>query len=142
MIKQSETTLTTSQGTLTRSIFAILKATISAHIFLVICFALLALVYTYTKMPNSYLTPCVYGISAMSLIIAGFMAARRVKSMGYLHGALTGLICSIIRILLGYAVFKSYVPTDGIAKTIISAVVISAIGGIAGVNSAGKTKRK
>ena len=142
MIKQSETTLTTSQGALTRSIFAILKATILAHIFLVICFALLALVYTYTKMPNSYLTPCVYGISAISLIIAGFLAARKVRCMGYLHGAATGLVCSIIRILSGFAVFKSYVPSDSMAKTIVSAVVISAIGGIAGINSAVKTKRK
>lgn len=142
MIKQSETTLTTSQGTLIRSIFAILKATILAHIFLVVCFAVLALVYTYTKMPNAYLSPCVYSISAISLLLAGFLSARRIKTMGYLHGAAAGFVCSIIRVLSGYAVFKSYVPSEGIAKTVISAVVISAIGGIVGVNSAGKAKRK
>ena len=62
--------------------------------------------------------------------------------MGYLHGAAAGLMCSIIRILAGYAIFKSYVPSDSIAKTIISAVVISAVGGIAGVNSAKNHKQK
>ena len=142
MIKQTETKLMAPTLAPARSIFAILKATLVAHIFLVICFAVLALVYTYTRMPGSYLTPCVYAVSATSLLIAGFVAARKVKSMGYLHGAATGLICSIIRILSGYAVFKSYVPSDSIAKTIISAVVISAVGGIAGVNSAKRIKRK
>lgn len=142
MIKQSETKLTTQAAFPVRSISAVLKATLTAHIFLIISFALLALVYTYTKMPNGFLDPCVYAISAMSLLIAGFMAARKIKTMGYLHGAAAGLVCSIIRILAGFAVFKSYVPSQGIAKTIISAVVISAVGGIAGVNSAKNRKRK
>ena len=142
MIKQSETKLTAQALSPARSILAILKATVGAHIFLIICFATLALVYTYTNMPNAYLDPCVYAISAISLVFAGFMAARKIKTMGYLHGAAAGLMCSIIRILAGYASFKSYVPSDSIAKTIISAVVISAVGGIAGVNSAKNHKQK
>ena len=142
MIKQSETKLTVAAITPVRSITAVVKATVAAHIFLIICFALLALVYTYSGMPNAYLTPCVHAISVISLLLAGFIAAKKVKFMGYIHGGAAGLVCAVVRILAGYIVFKSYVPSDSIAKTVITAIVISAVGGVAGVNFAKNKKRK
>ena len=142
MIKQSENKLTMSTASPVKSIVAVLKATVEAHIFLIICFAVLALIYTYSNMPDAYLTPCVYTITAVSLILAGFEAARKAQVMGYLHGALAGFVCVLARILVSVAVFKSYVPSGSIGGALLLGIVISAAGGIAGVNSGKKRKRK
>ncbi len=142
MIKQSESKVSINTAAPIRSIVAILKATLKAYIFLIICFALLAVVYTYSKMPSSYLTPAINIISALSLILAGFDSSRKVRVMGYLHGAGAGFLCSLIRIIIGLLVFGSYVPTDGIGKSLILGTLISAVGGIAGVNFGKNKKRK
>ncbi len=143
MIKQSENKAAISVAAPMRSIKAIAGAAIKAYIFLVICFAVLAVVYTYSKMPNRYLTPSINAISAMSLLMAGFEASRKAKVMGYLHGAAAGFVCSLVRILAGLMIFKSYVPTDSVGKVMLLGILISAAGGIAGVNfGKNNTKRK
>ena len=142
MIKQSENKLTISTIAPARSIVSIVKASVKAYIFLIICFGVLAAVYTYSNMPNSYLAPAINAISVLSLVLAGFEASRKVRVMGYLHGALAGLFFTWVRILAGLAVFKSYVPSEGIGKTFITGILIAAVGGILGVNFGKNNKRK
>ena len=140
MIKQTENRANISVIAPARSLLAVAKGTIEAYIFLIVCFFALAIIYTYTKMPDSWLNPTIKAISALSLLLAGFESSRRVKRMGYLHGALSGLVCSLVRIFLGIAIYKSYVPTDSPLKTILTAVLISTLGGIAGINCFARKK--
>ena len=142
MIKQSENPANISAASLVRSLASVVRASLEAYIFLIICFAVLALLYTYTKMPEKWLGPSISVLSAFSVILAGFEASRRTGKMGYLHGAASGFLCALMRILLGLAIYKSYVPTDGIGKALIPAILLGALGGMAGVNLTRKNKVK
>lgn len=142
MIKQGENRGTNANFDFSKSVISILRSVVFAYIFLIICFALLALVYTYTDMPEDSLSPWVNAISALSLIAGGFSASRRVTSLGYLHGALSGLMCSLIRVVSGIAVFGRYISDTGIVPTLLLGTFIAALGGIAGVNASGCKRKK
>lgn len=144
MIKQSETKSSPLPHP-AKSLAATLKATLGAYILLVVCFAVFALAYTYTGMPDKWLDPGIDIICALALFVSGFTASKAVSFMGYLHGALAGLWFSLIRILVSIAVFDGYVGSESIAKVILSGVIIAALGGIAGINfgkSNGKKRKK
>ncbi len=124
------------------SIKSVITGVIIAYIFLVPAFIILALVYTYTPMPDSYLKPAVTVISILSIFLSGFTASAKVKSKGWLHGTASGLIYGLIRIGAGLMVFGKYVPSASIAKTLLVTIAIAALGGIAGVNIKSQKKRK
>lgn len=141
MIKQSEPKTPATTNTPAKSLLATIGATFTAYILLVVCFALLALVYTYTAMPDKWLEPAIDILCAVALFVSGFVASRKVCVMGYLHGAIAGLWFTLIRILVSVAVFDGYVGSESIVKVILTSVVIAALGGIFGVNF-GKTNKK
>lgn len=142
MIKQSEKQVTSSVNSPIKSIVSALKATFASYILLIICFLVLALVYTYTPMPHKYLTPGINIICTIALFFAGFLSSRKTGVMGYLHGAIAGFMFTSVRILLSLAVFDGYVYSDSVAKIMLWGVLISALGGIFGVNFGKNTKRK
>lgn len=143
MIKSGERSLETSGVSYTASIISIAKAVAISYIFLIAAFAVLALVYTYTSMPQGYLEPAVDALSAMSLVGAGFLASRSIRSFGWLHGALAGIISTSVRLLMSLAVFDGYVPTESPIMLMAIGVICSALGGILGVNLFnGRNKRR
>ncbi len=144
MIKTRDRSLETGGFAFTASMISVTKAVIVSYIFLIAAFAVLALVYTYTSMPQAYLEPAVDAISAVSLVGAGFLASRSIRSFGWLHGALAGIISTLIRLLLSLAVFDGYVPTESPVMLMAIGVICSALGGIMGVNlfRGGNKRRK
>ncbi len=135
--KQSESVLS-----FTNTLGSVAKGVVVSYIFLVLAFAALALVYTYTDMSDKFLTPAVYIISAISLFGAGFVSSAKAKVHGWLHGALAGVMYALARLGLGVAVFKSYVPSAGILETLLVSVVLAVLGGIFGVNVHRKAPHK
>lgn len=144
MIKTGDRSLETSGFVPVASLISVTKAVVVSYIFLIAAFAVLALVYTYTSMPQRYLEPAVDAISAVSLVGAGFLASRSIRSFGWLHGALAGIISTVIRLLLSLAVFDGYVPTESPVMLMAIGVICSTLGGILGVNlfRGGNKRRK
>lgn len=134
MIKHGERNPESGENNPAKSLASIFKAVIVSHIFLITAFTVLALVYTYTQMPESMLEPAIKVLTAIALLLSGFMASRSISSLGWLHGAAAGLICTLIRVILGLIVFKSYVPSYGVGKMLFAGILCAAIGGILGVN--------
>ena len=117
------------------------KGVVSAYIFLVIAFLVLSLVYTYTPMPDKYLSPAVSILGFVGIFVAGFVAAAKAGNRGWLHGAVTGILFALVRIAAGYAVFGHYVPSRGIFVPLLITTFLAIIGGIVGVNKK-STKKK
>jgi len=134
MIKHSEKSIEPRQFSVARSAVAILKAVLSSYIFLIVAFTVLALVYTYSNMSEGMLKNVTNALSVISLVIAGFLSSRTISSFGWLHGALAGLISTLIRILMGLVVFKSYVHSDGVFKVLLIGILCAMVGGVLGVN--------
>ncbi len=123
------------------SIKSVIKGVVFSYIILIPAFIVLAAVYTYTPMPDSYLKPAIIVISILSIFLSGFMSSVRVRSKGWLHGIIAGLLYAIVRLITGLAVFGSYVPNQSVALTFIVTMLIAAAGGIAGVNFGSKSQR-
>ena len=124
------------------SIKSVVTGVILSYIFLVTVFVVMALVYTYTPMPDSYLKPAVTIVGIMSIFLSGFISSGKAMSKGWLHGSLSGLLHALVRIIAGMMTFGKYVPSASIVQTLAVTVAIAALGGIAGVNvSANRRKR-
>ena len=137
MIKTESKDLQPGGANFGRFLVTVFKGTLAAYVLLIICFALLAAVYTYTPIPDSYIKPAVNILTIASLVFGGCVSGKNVFGFGWLHGAATGFVYTIIRIALGYAVFGSYVPSSGIMPIIAVGVLAATVGGILGINLSG-----
>lgn len=136
MIKRDETAK--SSFPFVTLISAVLKGTVGAYIFLIIAFGILSAVYTYTSLADSMVSPIVTAITVTSLVFGGIISSKNARGFGWLHGSLTGILYTLIRVISGFAVFKSYVPDTSIGMMFLTGIILSAFGGIIGIN----TKKK
>ena len=125
-----------------KSAKAVVQGVVTSYVFLVAAFVVLAGMYTYTAMPDKYLSPAVNILSAISIFTSGYIAAGKMRSHGWLHGAMAGLVFALVRIAAGLAIFKSYVPTTDIWVFPLLSVIISIAGGICAVNMHIKTPKQ
>ena len=88
----------------------ILKSVGIGYGFSLICFLVLALLVTYTRLSEGIVPMVTQGIIIMGLTISGAGAAMRAKSRGWLYG----IICGII--FIGIVVIVSWVA-DGFTLT-------------------------
>ncbi len=134
MIKYESKELTIGNSRIAGSLISVIKGTLAAYIFLVVSFGILAVVYTYTSMPDSVTDPAINVLTIVSLVLGGAFSSKTAWGFGWLHGALTGLMYTVIRIIIGYAVFKNYVPDSGMLSLFAVGMLSAAIGGIIGIN--------
>ena len=134
MIKHEYAELSAARLNLLKSTVSVLKGNVFGYIFLVICFALLAVVYTYTSFPAGLLAPFTKGITALSIIICAIISARNINGFGWLHGAAAGFVYTVIR-LIAAAVSTSGFEFDKTALAmLLFGLLLGAIGGIIGIN--------
>ena len=77
-----------------------------------------------------------------SAFAAGVFCGIKKKKTGYLYGALTGLVYSLILLIVSFAVNENFAFNLMTVLTIILAIFTSALGGIIGINIRVKKKRK
>ncbi|MEN1987874.1 TIGR04086 family membrane protein [Paenibacillus hubeiensis] len=86
-----------------------------------------------TDMQEQDLSRYTYIVHAVSLLIGGFLAGKRSGEKGWYHGGITGIIYGVIVLLIGFLALDAVINwKDGLQ--LASAFVISALGGIFGVN--------
>ena len=134
MIKHEYAELPSVKLNLINSIVAVIKGTIFSYIFLVLCFAVLAVVYTYTAFPAGMLGPFTQGITAVSIILCGILSARSISGFGWLHGAAAGLVYSAIRLVAGAAAMNGFDIDKGTLSMLLIGLFLGAAGGIIGIN--------
>lgn len=134
MIRCESTTREDRLWGISGTVKAVVKGVIVAYIFLVFAFVTLSLIYTYTPMPDKYLSPAVSAIGFGGIFIAGFISGAKAGNRGWLHGGICGILYALVRIVMGYAVFKHYVPSEGIFLNIMITTAVALFGGIVGVN--------
>ncbi len=134
MIKYESRDLPAESSGIIRSLAAMLKGTLAAYIFLIVSFGIMAVVYTYTSMPDAVTEPAINVLTIVSLVLGGVFSSKSASCFGWLHGAITGFVYTVIRIIIGYAVFKNYVPDSGMLALFAVGILSSAVGGIIGIN--------
>ena len=112
----------------------ILKSVGIGYGFSLICFLLLAVLVTFTRLSEGIVPMVTQGIIIVGLTVSGAGAAMRAKSRGWLYG----IICGIL--FIGIIVLVSWIAVDGftfdkyILSKVLLGIVVGAIGGMIGIN--------
>ena len=134
MIKHEYAELPAVRLNVAKSMISVIKGTALGYIFLVIAFAILAVIYTYTAFPAGMLSPFTQGITALSIILCGILSARNVHGFGWLHGMAAGLVYSVIRLAVGALAVNGFRFDKNVLSMLLLGLLLGAAGGIIGIN--------
>ncbi len=94
---------------------------------------IVSLLLQFTNLSESKMPIITYVVNAISLLTGGFITGYKAKERGWIYGGITGILYTIILLLVAFLAFDIVLTTKTLL-TMISAFGISAIGGIFGVN--------
>ncbi len=96
-----------------------------------------ALLLSFTQLRESSLPYFTYGINIVGLLLGGIITGRRCGGRGWYYGGLTGLAYFSLVLLIGFLGFDA--PMRFVTLFYLAgAFLISAVGGVIGVNLASR----
>lgn len=119
----------------------IIKSVFISYGLSIFLLALFAVILTYTSVPESYISNVVFIISIVSILYAGKIATKKVKSRGWLIGSITGIVYMLILYLLSLIFTKRPVFDMHVLFIFAMGFLAGAIGGIFGINLRKQEKR-
>jgi putative membrane protein (TIGR04086 family) len=93
------------------------------------------------KFPQEYLNYLMLGILGIGGLVGGYISARLNNSSGLIIGLITGLLLYLIILIAGLATSFGTVTIFTLYKLLVLAV-LSAVGGVLGVNKKDKIRIK
>ncbi len=120
----------------------LLKGLLASYIITIPAFMIFALILTNLDFPNRLVTPAVVVITVISVITAGAVSTKGVRSKGWLNGSIVGLIYMLVLYLFGSISCKNFTVDRYVITMAIIGILAGAIGGIMSVNSPNDKKFK
>jgi putative membrane protein (TIGR04086 family) len=93
-----------------------------------------ALLITYSSLTGQNLPLVVTITSLLSVIVAGFDAAKGAKNRGWIWGIIAGIIYAIILVSLGIWINKGFVIDSRTITLVILCIAGGGLGGVMGIN--------
>jgi len=112
----------------------ILKGVILSLIFTLIFLFVFSIILTYTNISESFITPVIIVITAISIFIGSSIGNIKMKKNGLLNGALIGGIYLLSIYLLSGLISQNFSLTTQSIIIIIAGMICGMFGGIIGVN--------
>ena len=112
----------------------ILKGVIISIIFTLIFLFIFSIILTYTTISESFITPTIIVITAISIFIGSSIGNLKMKKNGMLNGALIGGIYLLSIYLLSGIINQNFSLSTQSIIIIISGMICGMFGGIIGVN--------
>lgn len=123
-----------SSDTLVSKLISMGLGVVKGYIISLVLLFILACIVTYTSFPESYVNGIISVITVIGILFASISVAKKYRTLGWLHGAITGVLYSMIL----YVLSASFLSFTGVQKGVLSFLVIGvvcgALGGIVGVN--------
>ncbi len=126
----------------TRQMKAVIKGAVFAIIISVLLFMFLALVMLYTPLPQEAATAIAAAISLLCVFVGAYLCAKASGEKGWLWGSVCGLIYYIILYISALSAVKEF---NFSLKTFIMTIIgmlAGMLGGIWGINSKAKKRRR
>jgi putative membrane protein (TIGR04086 family) len=120
----------------------LLKGLIASYIITIPAFLLFALILSNVDFPQRLVTPVVVIITVISVLTAGAVSTRGVRSRGWLNGSIVGLVYMLILYLFSSIVYKNFAVDRNVLTMTIIGVLSGAIGGIVSINTKKSPKYK
>ena len=112
----------------------ILKGVIISIIFTLIFLFIFSIILTYTNISESFISPVIIIITAISIFIGSSIGNIKMKKNGMLNGAMVGGIYLLSIYLLSGLIHQNFSLTTPSIIIIISGMICGMFGGIIGVN--------
>lgn len=119
---------------ISKSFFNIIKGVIISIVFTLIFLFVFSLILTYTSISESFITPVIIVVTAISIFIGSSIGNIKMNKNGLLNGALIGgIYLSSIYILSGI-INQNFSLNSQSIIIIIAGMICGMLGGIIGVN--------
>lgn len=112
----------------------LLSGIVNAFVWLCVGAVLTSLIVSMTDMKEQMLTTAAFLIHGVASLFGGFSSGKRSGNKGWYHGAILGLLYTLIVVLVGFLGFDAGLGKDTAALLLI-AIPAGAIGGMFGVNA-------
>lgn len=116
------------------NIVTIIKGILVSYLFTLPMFAVFAYFLTFVDFPQKYLSTAVIITTLLSIVIAGWISTRNVRSKGWLNGGIVGIIYMLILYLLSSIVYREFTLNSHVLILLAIGVLTGSIGGILGIN--------
>lgn len=120
----------------------LLKGLLASYIVTIPAFLLFALILANLDFPQRLITPVVVVITVISVLTAGAVSTRGVRSKGWLNGSIVGLVYMLILYLFSSIVYKNFALDRNVLTMAVIGVLSGAIGGIVSINTKKSPKYK
>jgi putative membrane protein (TIGR04086 family) len=118
----------------------ILKGILVSYIITIPVFIIFAFILSCTDFPTKYVNAVVIIVTIASIVVAGAVSTRKVKSKGWLNGGIVGFLYILILYFLGSIVFNNFRLGGNVISMLIIGVLMGAVGGIIGINLRHKSR--
>jgi len=88
----------------------------------------------FTDFPLKYMSTAVIITTLLSIVIAGWISTKNVKSKGWLNGAIVGFIYMLILYLVSSIVYREFAINSYVLILLGIGILSGSIGGILGIN--------
>ena len=116
------------------SVTALLKGILIGYCITCVIFLVYTMLITHTSMSEKYLSVVAAGTTIISVIVAGFDAARGARGRGWLWGIGAGLIYALILLLIMTIVQKGFYYDSRTVMLMVLALEGGGLGGVLGIN--------
>ena len=119
-----------------------LKGAALAFAISIVLLLICAVIMTYSPIPDGATRAVTLAVSGISILIASFRTARRSKRQGWLSGATCGLLYAALLYLFGSLILLDFSITTSTLIVVLLGFLVGAFGGIVGINTRSRRKRK
>ena len=113
---------------------SVFKPLFIALFFTFLSLCLLAACIAYGPVTEAAAGTCILLSTLLCIFLAGFLAARRRRTKGFLMGSLAGILYVAMAYIISVFAFGNFTPGAGLWKLLGLGVGVGAFGGITGIN--------
>lgn len=120
-----------NHSAMTNHVLSILTGILAAGFSFILLSLILAIIYTHTNCDISWINAARYLVFAFSILIGGYMTAKKSEKKGLIHGFTFGIIFLIFSLFISSILGEIQMLTALIKA--IMALFFAALGGILGI---------
>lgn len=137
----SRTSAETADGGFVSGVLFMLKTVVVAYCVSIALLLAFSVIATFNALSDRTISVVANIVTAIGVLICGFMSGRHFSSRGLIFGALCGILYSGLLCLIGNLAAQNIHFGASAVTALIIGVICGAVGGIAGINTKSTRRR-
>ena len=131
-----------NEGHKKRGIVGVFKGLAASLLISFVAFALMAFLMLVMTMPEGLVGPIAVIISLCSVFVGAYLSAKVAGEKGWLWGGICGLMYYIVIYISALSAIREFNFSFKTLIMLVIGVIVGMVGGIFGINTGGKKKRR